>query len=90
MGDKAGPYLSNAKQIREPFYSVDASFSAIIGHLAVYINILLDHERIRKCQTNLNRKCSSNTMLNMRRRYGYNLDILSGYSGDLIPVGTNL
>lgn len=41
MGDKAGPYLSNAKQMREPCYYVDASFSAIIGPLAVYIKICL-------------------------------------------------
>lgn len=47
--DRAGPYLSNAKQIHEPFYSVDASSGPILGPLAVYIKILLDHMRLRKC-----------------------------------------
>ena len=47
--NKAVPYLSNATEMNEPFYPLEASFSPNNGPLAVSIKILLDSVILRKC-----------------------------------------
>lgn len=49
VGNKEGPYLSNPALMHEPYYPFEAGFSPINGPLAVFIKILVDSVRLRKC-----------------------------------------